>query len=155
MKILNGDQAQPTHLRNAARQRGETKGSGFAHILEKRIEGTLTERPVCANPVEGLRRLPAAAEIGAAGETMEQQCRSQAEKALDLLEQYQQQLADPRSTLKTMIPLVLQIKNQGVGLSASLEKLPMASPVLDTLNETLIEISKEVVRFDQGAYLDE
>ena len=75
------------------------------------------------------------------------------EYLVDLLDQYRQQLSDPRLTLKKIDPIIKEIEKQREKLAPALESLPDGEKLKDIVNETLVTASLEVTKFYRGDYI--
>ncbi|MBW2435572.1 MAG: hypothetical protein JRF36_18330 [Deltaproteobacteria bacterium] len=72
---------------------------------------------------------------------------------LDLLEQYRDQLADPKVTLRQIAPLLNTIDKKQEQLSALLKGMPDEDGLKDIVHRTLIATSLEVMKFNRGDYI--
>jgi len=78
---------------------------------------------------------------------------SAAEKTLDLLDQYQKAMADPKVSLKEINPLVQSLSEEIKGLTQWAEKLPSSDPLQKITAEVGILSSVEVEKFNRGDYV--
>ena len=76
-----------------------------------------------------------------------------AEKALDLLEQYQKAMENPRTTLREVHPLVQSLGEEMKNLDQWVEKIPPSDPLRAILTEAGILSSVEIEKFNRGDYL--
>jgi hypothetical protein len=76
-----------------------------------------------------------------------------AEKALDLLEQYQKAMENPRNTLREIHPLVQSLAEEVKGLVPWVEKMSPSDPLRGILTEAGILSSVEIEKFNRGDYL--
>ena len=76
-----------------------------------------------------------------------------AEKTLNLLEEYQRAIDNPRVTLREIHPLVQSLAEEARGLSQWVEKLPPSDPLKKIMTEVGILSSIEVGRFNRGDYV--
>ncbi len=76
-----------------------------------------------------------------------------AEKALDLLEQYQRAMENPRTTLREIHPLVQSLAEEMKSLDQWVEKMPPSDPLREILTETGILSSVEIEKFNRGDYI--
>jgi hypothetical protein len=72
---------------------------------------------------------------------------------LDLLDQYRNQLADPKVTLRQIEPLLNTIAQEKEQLSAVLNGMPNEDGLRDIVHRTLITTSLEVMKFNRGDYI--
>ena len=76
-----------------------------------------------------------------------------AEKALDLLEQYQKAMENPRTTLREVHPLVQSLGEEMKNLDQWVEKMPPSDPLRAILTEAGILSSIEIEKFNRGDYI--
>jgi len=76
-----------------------------------------------------------------------------AEKALDLLEQYQRAMENPRTTLREIHPLVQSLAEEMKSLDQWVEKMPPSDPLRGILTEAGILSSVEIEKFNRGDYI--
>ena len=72
---------------------------------------------------------------------------------LDLLETYQQQLADPRLSLKEMMPVVSALERQIHDLRKSEDALPLTADLARIASEIAVTAQVEVSKFHRGDYV--
>ena len=75
------------------------------------------------------------------------------EKTLGLLERYQEALANPNQSLKSMYPLVQSLSQELQGLQRLSEKLSPSDPLQPILTQTGVVSAVEIERFHRGEYL--
>ncbi|MBI3126779.1 MAG: hypothetical protein HYZ11_04155 [Candidatus Tectomicrobia bacterium] len=72
---------------------------------------------------------------------------------LALAEQFQARLADPKSTLRDIAPLVRDLEAHRDRLAGELQSLPAEDPGRGLLEEMAALISSESVKFHRGDYI--
>jgi hypothetical protein len=72
---------------------------------------------------------------------------------LDLLDAYRQMLADPKTTLREMGPVVGRIAGQRDELAKTLESMDSKDGLHDILNQALVTAATEIVKFNKGDYV--
>ncbi len=75
------------------------------------------------------------------------------EKTLNLLEEYQRAIDNPRVTLREIHPLVQSLAEETRGLNQSVEKLSPSDPLKKIMTEVGILSSIEVGKFNRGDYV--
>jgi hypothetical protein len=85
--------------------------------------------------------------------TLRSQGASATEKTLDLLDQYQRAMADPKVSLKEISPLVQSLSQEIKGLTQWAEKLSSSDPLQKIIAEVGILSSVEVEKFNRGDYI--
>ena len=75
------------------------------------------------------------------------------EKTLNLLEEYQRAIENPRVTLREIHPLVQSLAEETRGLNQSVEKLSPSDPLKKIMTEVGILSSIEVGKFNRGDYV--
>jgi hypothetical protein len=78
-----------------------------------------------------------------------------AHKLLNTLEKYQNLLGDPMADLKKIAPAVDDMKSITEQAQPIVDKMPEGHPVKTLSQEVLMEMSKEIERFNAGYYVDE
>jgi hypothetical protein len=78
---------------------------------------------------------------------------SRVEGFLDLLDNYQRRLADPRMSLKGLDPAVQAVEQGRDAMTPLLAALPEGDPLKDVLNRALVTAELEIIRFRRGDYL--
>jgi hypothetical protein len=72
---------------------------------------------------------------------------------LNLLEQYRDQLANPKVTLRQIEPLLNTIDKKQEQLATLLKGMPEEDGLKDVVHRTLITTSLEVMKFNRGDYI--
>ncbi len=75
------------------------------------------------------------------------------EKAMQVLDQYQNSLADSRVSLKEVFPLVQSLQDVAKGLDEMSGKFPVNDPLRSLLAETGVLAGVEVEKYNRGDYL--
>jgi hypothetical protein len=75
------------------------------------------------------------------------------EKTLDLLEQYQRAIADPKVSLKEISPLAQSLSQEIKGLTQWAQKLSSSDPLQKIIAEVGIVSSVEVEKFNRGDHI--
>ena len=75
------------------------------------------------------------------------------EKTLDLLEQYQRAMADPKVSLKEISPLAQSLSEEIKGLAQWVPKLSSSDPLQKIISEIGIVSSVELEKFNRGDYI--
>jgi hypothetical protein len=76
-----------------------------------------------------------------------------AERTLDLLENYQRAMENPRTTLREIHPLVQSLAEEMKGLDKWIEYMSPSDPLRGILTEAGILSSIEIEKFNRGDYL--
>jgi hypothetical protein len=76
-----------------------------------------------------------------------------AEKTLNLLEEYQRAIDNPRVTLREIHPLVQSLAEETQGLNQWAEKLSASDPLKRIMTEVGVLSSIEVGKFNRGDYV--
>ena len=123
----------------------------FKNILKESVEKS-TENPsetrptTLLDPISAIRFSPISPQDNHI--TVER-----VENLLNLLENYRQQLKDPKINLRTLEPIVNRIAAEKDQLSEKLDSIPNADGLKDILNQALITASLEVIKFNRGDYI--
>ena len=151
MKIDGNNDIARSVYTDKATQKETTSDSGFNDILKATVEGAQQtpapiQSPTHANPLGAIRFTPLSPEARDA--TVER-----LDNLLNLLDQYRDQLANPKVTLRQIEPLLNTIANEKEQLSAVLNAMPDEDGLKDIVHRTLITTSVEVLRFNRGDYI--
>jgi hypothetical protein len=128
-----------------------TKSGEFKKILKATVDRSNTQAVKIQtapqlNPLGAIRSTPMSPEArGAAVKRLD--------NLLDLLEQYRDQLADPKVTLRQIEPLLNTIDKKQEQLAALLKGMPDEDGLKDIVDRTLITTSLEVMKFNRGDYI--
>ncbi len=76
-----------------------------------------------------------------------------AERALDLLEEYQRAMENPRNTLREIHPLVQSLAEEMKGLDQWIEQMSPSDPLRGILTQAGVLSSIEIEKFNRGDYL--
>lgn len=148
MKINGFDQGVTrVHADKPARPAVPGPG-GFGDILKEK----LASAPCAAASGIGLG-LVAPAQLQSVAEAPANRLAGRVERYLDLLDDYRQQLADPRVSLKGLDVTVREMEAGKDALVPALGSLPEGVGIKDILNRTLVTASLEIIKFRRGDYL--
>ena len=100
-------------------------------------------------PVSSVNSVPGLPETS----TLQSQGALATEKTLDLLEQYQRAMADPKVSLKEIDPLAQSLSQEITGLSQWATKLSSSDPLQKIMTEVGIVSSVQVEKFNRGDYI--
>jgi hypothetical protein len=76
------------------------------------------------------------------------------EQMFDHLDRYQNLLSDGQASLKAVAPSMGSLKEDLGEIEALMENINDEDPLKNLLQESLVTVSKEVYRFESGAYVD-
>ncbi len=77
-----------------------------------------------------------------------------AEKLLDILEEYQQKLANPEFTLRDIDPLIGKLEACNESLVSSVNSLVTGDELKNILNQVVVTSSVEILKFNRGDYVN-
>ncbi len=162
MEVKNVLHAAAALIHTDKIEKAKTKDNPFKKILEgvssQYLDGpkSLSPSPGSAEILQG--PLPPAAPLNFLSDLKEAaQIRLQGiqstEKTLDVLEQYQNAMADPNLSLKDIYPLIQTLSQELQGLNVLSEKLPPSDPLQSILTNTGIVSAVEIEKFHRGEYI--
>lgn len=127
---------------------GLEKTKDFASVLEEAAQDQKTDHLPVIPPGRAVRTV-------ASGMDLNQKAgyEKTATLLLDTLEKYQILLADPTANLKQVQPLVDQMKITADQTENWIKNLKEDHTLKGVIEETLIQMNKEIVRFDRGEYI--
>lgn len=146
MKIDPSDKSHQASSQTGVRPRTNSQGPDFADVLKETsaAESAPKSAHVSAMPPV-MRPMPVDAQ---------QEIYRSTERALDVLERYQQLLADPKADLRSIDPAVAQMKGVVDKLSPMVSRNGVDGTIKQIAQETLLTVSKEIARYDSGMYVD-
>ena len=112
-------------------------------------EGSVGRTEFFANSVLPVNFVPGLPETS----TLRSQGALATEKTLDLLEQYQTAMADPKISLKEISPLAQSLSQEIKGLTQWAPQLSPSDPLQKIIAEVGIVSSVEVEKFNRGDYI--
>lgn len=146
MKIDPNEKLHQTPSQSGVRSGTSTQGPAFADVLrETSAAGAVQKNAYVPAMAPVMRPMPIDAS---------QEMYRSAEYALDVLERYQQLLDDPKADLRAIDPTVQQMKHAVDKLTPMLNLSGADSSIKQIAQETLLTVSKEIARYDAGAYVD-
>jgi hypothetical protein len=151
MKIDPSQKPLPINAPKTLQPAGEPEGkSEFARVLGESMQ----QKPIA--PVDKTRFVPSvkAPDVKVPDHAQSLEWRT-ADRLLDALESYRNQLKDPNSNLRMVAPYVGRLKSILDEAQPVIDQLRSDNPVKDVLLQTMVHISKEIERFNMGYYMDE
>lgn len=153
------DQIQPGVAPGVGEGQKTQRGQGdtaFAQVLEQ-AAGRLRETPGVAAQTPALDPLGAlqGGEPPLAAELNPEQSEGlmRAEKALDILERYEQALGDQGKSLKDVAKLVRDLDGEVQALTRAMDKLSPQDKLYGLLQEVAVASTVESIKFNRGDYL--
>ncbi|MHB8770859.1 MAG: hypothetical protein ACYC7J_07685 [Syntrophales bacterium] len=132
-------------------QQGKSAVGGFDELLEKAMAPQNAQK-VSANALSPLQGLSGLSLNIPSGVDRAQTVNS-IDTFLNIMEAYEQKMADPRASLKDAYPLLQQMEAKATELVPTLESLPEGDKLKDILNRTLVASTVEIIKFNRGDYL--
>ncbi len=149
MKITDFGGLTTRILAETPDQKGNPALSGFGEIFQKTLKETTASAGAGVAPLDA----SIAIQLPTVGPGSLPSAGSRVEGFLDLLEDYQRQLADHRVNLKGLDSVVQTMEKGRDELSPLLAVLPETGGLKDVLNQTLVTAEIEIIRFRRGDYL--
>jgi hypothetical protein len=151
MKINGSDEIIKNSLTEKPLRRGQDQKDGFKNVLKASVERSARhpekiKSSSLANPVSAIQFHPLSPENKRV--TLER-----VDNFLNLLDNYRDQLADPKVTLRDIEPVINRIAKEKEQLSSVMESLPNEDELKDIVNRTLITASIEVLKYNRGDYI--
>jgi ABC-type transporter Mla subunit MlaD len=151
MKIDGNNDIARSVYTDKATQKETTADSDFKDILKASVERTQQTSVPIQSPAQvaslgAIRFAPLSPET-------RQTTVERLDNLLNLLDQYRDQLADPRVTLRQIEPLLNTIAQEKEQLSTALNALPDEDGLKDIVHRTLITTSLELMKYNRGDYI--
>ena len=152
MKINGSDEIIKNGFADKALRKEQDQKEDFKNILKASVERKTSnpgkiQSPPFINPVSAIRFQTPSPEYKRL--TVER-----VDNLLNLLDNYRDQLADPRVTLRSMEPAMKMIDKEKEQLSSVLDSLTEEDGLKDIVNRTLVTASLEVMKYNRGDYID-
>ena len=151
MKILNNEHALKTFQHESKAKAQPSAGKEFGAILRETAEKTTPAasaplQSTFINPLPGLQPT-------SSSPTDHQFTANSIEDMINLLDGYREKLADPRTTLKQIDPVIRKMTQEMENLAPVLDSLPAGEGLRKILNQTLVTASLEISKFYRGDYI--
>jgi hypothetical protein len=151
MKIDGNNEILNSDYKTKTPKNQQTTDADFKNILKESVENSTqssSEIPptTILDPVSAIGLNP----LSTQGENISIE---RVENLINLLEDYRQQLQNPKVTLRSLEPMLNAIANEKDELSTKLDSIPNEDGLKDILNQTLITASLEVIKFYRGDYI--
>jgi hypothetical protein len=148
MKIANSSDLPGRILPALPEPAAASPSKGFGEILRKTLSAEAPAKPCAASTAAGVSiQFQPAAPLPDPPNT------ARVAGFIDLLEDYQHQLADRRVSLKGLDPVLRAMEHGREELTPLLETLPEGDGLKDLLNRALVTAELEIIRFRRGDYL--
>ncbi|KMY69091.1 hypothetical protein AAU61_06110 [Desulfocarbo indianensis] len=132
----------------------------FAKLLDQALDRQVSgpaqaAQPTAAAPASVAAPQSAQALSASQGlNALQQECVSRAERALDLLERYAGQLGRPDLSLKELEPSLAALQEEAKGLAEVADSLDPADQLHGIVQEVVMRVAAESVKFNRGDYLN-
>ena len=152
MKILPNDKILKTIHPAKTHNTAKPGGQEFKTIFQKAVDNstkidTRTQIPPRINNTSGIQ-------FNTIKPVENTSIIDRAERMLDILDNYQQELSDPNAPLRDIHPLIQEMEMENERLTPILDSLPGGDGLKDILNQILITSSVEVMKFNRGSYVN-
>jgi hypothetical protein len=151
MKINGSDEIIKSGYTHKPVRKEQALNDDFKNILKASVERTehhqaKTQSPALMQPISAIKFQPLSSENKSI--TIDR-----LDNLLNLLDNYQKQLADPQVSLRRIEPLMNTIEKEKEQLSSVLDSLASEDGLKDIVNRTLITASLEVIKYNRGDYI--
>lgn len=130
--------------------KGPSRNKSTPHPFAQVLEETLTENTAISTPSapSGIRpSIP----VSVKGDY---QLFDRMEKSLDNLEHYCKFLGDPKVGMHTLAAMTDSLKQDVRDLGRLIDHIETNAEIQPMLRETMVLLTKEIARFEQGGYLE-
>lgn len=150
MKITTQDISGVTQAHKPHQQPQSTAGR-FDEFLEKAMtpQSGQVASTGALPPLQSLSSLSFAAPSG----VDQVQTVKHIDEFLNIMQSYQERMADPKASLKDAYPFVQQMEKKTAELLPAFEQLPAGDKLKDILNQALVASAVEVIKFNRGDYV--
>ena len=150
MKINPLERQQPPISPPASKIQKEADNEAFKNVLDQAVHKT---RSKGAFPPPQVQRAGATSPV-LRSETSTQVC-AEVDHMLNGLERYQGLLGNGRVSLRAVETALQKVRDNVDELEPLVAKMPATDPVKSIAQEALMVACKEIVRFEQGEYIDD
>lgn len=150
MKIIPFEILKNTEHQKTGRDKQTTEDI-FRDILQETINKSSNpeERTMMSPPVHNISNI----QFNSIPTINKAQNIEQVERFLNVLDNYNNKLGDPDSTLKDIYPLVTTMESETDKILPFLDSLSDEDELKDVLNRAVITATVEVIKFNRGDYL--
>lgn len=150
MKIIPFEILKNTEHQKTGRDKQTTEDI-FHDILQETINKSSNpeERTMMSPPVHNISNI----QFNSIPTINKAQNIEQVERFLNVLDNYNNKLGDPDSTLKDIYPLVTTMESETDKILPFLDSLSDEDELKDVLNRAVITATVEVIKFNRGDYL--
>jgi hypothetical protein len=158
MKVTQTPAMPPADQFQKAKNKDAGDGLNFQGVLSKAVrvngqaDSTAPQTPA-ADPLAPLEGVPGVARSQAAQGSVTEEAVNRIQSALDLLDNYQQQLADPQISLKEMMPVMNALKNRIHDLTRTVDQAQVPDDLAEIASEVAVTAQVEVSKFYRGDYV--
>jgi len=150
MKIESSEPTRPFSANTTGASVNDVQGNPFKDILAQTIARSDQPEAIPTSvPPSGLSRIA----IDRLPSLQKEVTTQSVSRYLDLLSDYQKQLADSRLSLRTIEPAIKRLHDQKADLQPLLDSLPADDPLKAIGQQGLILGSLETLRFYKGDYI--
>ena len=158
MKVTQTPTMSPVEKVPKSKTKEAVDGATFQGLLEKagQASGTADLTPPktqVADPLAGLEGMACVARSQVVQGSGTEEAVRRIQAVLDLLENYQQQLADPQTSLKEMMPVVSALENQIHDLRWPEDQPSLPEDLATIASEAVVTAQVEVSKFHRGDYI--
>ena len=151
MKIENNENIQKSLYPNKINKNEKPQGTGFKAVLKNEVEKS-------SNVISHNQKMSSISSISPIQLNMLSPAQNvpvidRVENLLNILDEYQQKLKDPNTSLKEIDLVVKQMEKEKESLVPILDSLSENDGLKDILTQTLVTSSLETIKFNRGDYI--
>ena len=151
MKIENNENIQKSLYPNKINKNEKPQGTAFNAVLKNEVEKS-------SNVISHNQKMSSISSISPIQLNMLSPAQNvpvidRVENLLNILDEYQQKLKDPNTSLKEIDPVVRQMEKEKESLAPVLDSLVENDGLKDILTQALVTSSLETIKFNRGDYI--
>ncbi|MCP4370957.1 MAG: hypothetical protein GY797_23010 [Deltaproteobacteria bacterium] len=151
MKIENNENIQKTLYPDKIKKKETPQGTGFKAVFKNEVEKS-------SNVISHNQKMSSISSISPIQLNMLSPAQNvpvidRVENLLNILDEYQQKLKDPNTSLKEIDPIVRQMEKEKESLAPVLDSLAENDGLKDILTRALVSSSLETIKFNRGDYI--
>ena len=151
MKIENNENIQKSLYPGKINKNEKPQGTGFKAVLKNEVEKS-------SNVISHNQKMSSISSISPIQLNMLSPAQNvpvidRVENLLNILDEYQQKLKDPNTSLKEIDPVEKQMEKEKESLAPVLDSLAENDSLKDILTQALVTSSLETIKFNRGDYI--
>ncbi len=151
MKIENSENIQKNLYPDKINKNEKPQGTGFKAVLKNEVEKS--SNTISQNQKMSSIGSISPIQLNMLAPTQNMPVIDRVENLLNILDEYQQKLKDPNTSLKEIDPVVKQMEKEKDSLAPVVDSLAENDDLKEILTQALVASSLETIKFNRGDYI--